>query len=191
MKTALHFLALIPLLSPVTIHAAGVPHSMNKNTSSAQSTYSKPTAEELKKKLTPMQFQCTQNEGTEKPFDNPYWNNKEDGIYVDVVTGEPLFSSKDKYDSGTGWPSFTKPIEQGHILEKSDRKMGVERTELRSKSGDSHLGHVFDDGPADKGGKRFCINSASLKFIPLKNLKSEGYEAFLPLFSDSRSKSQK
>lgn len=144
--------------------------------------YRKPTADELKRKLTPMQYQCTQNEGTERPFDNAYWNHKAEGIYVDVVTGEPLFSSKDKYDSGTGWPSFTKPIEQGHIVEKSDRKLGMERTELRSKSGDSHLGHVFDDGPKDKGGKRFCINSASLRFIPVKDLKAEGYEAFQPLF---------
>lgn len=107
------------------------------------------------------------------------------------MTGEPLFSSKDKYDSGTGWPSFTKPIEQGHVVEKSDRKLGVERTEVKSKSGDSHLGHVFDDGPKDKGGKRFCINSASLRFIPVKDLKAEGYEAFLPLFESKQPSKKK
>lgn len=148
--------------------------------------YKKPSDAELKKKLTPMQYQCTQQAATEKPFDNLYWNNKRDGIYVDIVSGEPLFSSTDKYDSGTGWPSFTKPIEDDVLTTKPDRELFVERTELRSKKADSHLGHVFDDGPKDKGGKRFCINSAALKFIPVEELEAKGYGRFLPLFSKTK-----
>lgn len=148
--------------------------------------YKKPTQDELKKKLTPMQYKCTQEEGTEAPFENAYWNNKADGIYVDVVTGEPLFSSVDKYDSGSGWPSFTKPIESGHTTTKSDKKLGAERTEVRSKSGDSHLGHVFDDGPRDAGGQRFCINSAALNFIPVDKMKEKGYGRFLFPFANKK-----
>jgi len=135
----------------------------------------------LKETLTPMQYKVTQHDGTEAPFDNEYWDNKADGIYVDVVSGEPLFSSKDKYDSGTGWPSFTKPI-RPNIEQKTDYKLGVPRTEVRSKTGDSHLGHVFPDGPQDKGGSRYCINSASLKFIPKDKLEAEGYGEFVGEF---------
>jgi peptide methionine sulfoxide reductase msrA/msrB len=148
-------------------------------------TYKKPDLSELKKNLTPEQYNCTQEEGTEKPFHNAYWNNHEDGIYVDVVSGEPLFSSLDKFDSGTGWPSFTKSIDEGATNEKSDFKLGVKRIELRSKFADSHLGHVFDDGPGPTG-KRFCINSAALKFVPLKEMKEKGYGQYLFPFVDKK-----
>ena len=139
--------------------------------------------EELKKKLTPLQYHVTQSCGTERPFDNEYWNNHAEGIYVDVVSGEALFSSKDKYDSGSGWPSFTKPIKDKNVKTKPDKEGGMERTEVRSQGGDSHLGHVFDDGPKDKGGLRYCINSAALKFIPKEKLKENGYAEYLDLFT--------
>ncbi len=145
-------------------------------------------ARDMNKNLTPLQKYVTQENGTEPAFHNEYWNNKKDGIYVDVVSGEPLFSSHDKYDSGTGWPSFTKPIDDKSIIKKTDYKIGYPRTEVRSKEGDSHLGHVFDDGPNDKGGKRYCINSASLKFVPKENLKKEGYDKFEKDFTDSAPK---
>lgn len=135
---------------------------------------------ELKEKLTPLQFHVTQENGTEPPFRNEFHDFKGTGIYVDIVSGEPLFSSLDKYDSGCGWPSFTKPIT--HIIEKRDRSHGMVRVEVRSKEADSHLGHVFTDGPKDKGGLRYCINSASLRFIPFEKLKEEGYESYLALF---------
>lgn len=144
--------------------------------------YKKPSEDELKKKLSQLQYNVTQKEATERPFSNEYWDNHKDGIYVDVATGEPLFSSKDKFDSGTGWPSFTKPIDKSMVTEKSDFKLFSKRTEVRSKYGDSHLGHVFDDGPKDKGGMRYCINSASLRFIPKENLEKEGYGEYLKLF---------
>lgn len=134
------------------------------------------------KKLTSLQQYVTQHGGTEKPFDNEFWDNHEEGIYVDVVSGEPLFSSTDKFDSGTGWPSFTKPIKSDVLQSTPDHSLGVARTEVRSGTADSHLGHVFDDGPADKGGKRFCINSASLRFVPKDKLAEEGYGEYLSLF---------
>jgi peptide methionine sulfoxide reductase msrA/msrB len=146
--------------------------------------YSKPTDEELKKRLTPQQYQVTQMEGTEPAFRNEYWNNHADGIYVDVVTGEPLFSSLDKYDSGTGWPSFTKPIEGGRVTTQSDDSLLMSRTEVRSQDGGSHLGHVFDDGPGPTG-QRFCMNSAAMRFIPVDRLEAEGYGQYLALFGKS------
>jgi peptide-methionine (R)-S-oxide reductase len=146
----------------------------------------KPDQTELKKSLTPLQYEVTQKEGTERPFQNEYWDNHRDGIYVDVVTGEPLFSSLDKYDSGTGWPSFTKPIDMSNVKTKEDNGLFNSRTEVRSKKGDSHLGHVFDDGPKEAGGKRYCMNSAALKFIPVEKLKESGYGEFASLFEKKR-----
>lgn len=149
--------------------------------------YVKPAASELKKKLTAEQFQVTQQEGTERPYSNAYWNNHEAGIYVDIVSGEPLFSSVDKYDSGTGWPSFSKPLVKENVTTKTDRSMMSERTEVRSKKGDSHLGHVFDDGPGPSG-ERYCMNSASLRFIKAADLEKEGYGEYAHLFLDKAKK---
>jgi methionine-R-sulfoxide reductase len=135
--------------------------------------------------LSPEQYRVTQESGTERPFQNEYWDNKEPGIYVDVVSGEPLFASPDKYDSKSGWPSFTQPIEPENVVEKHDASHGMVRTEVRSTHGDSHLGHIFDDGPSDKGGLRYCINSASLRFIPLAELEKQGYGRYRQLFERS------
>lgn len=150
-------------------------------------SYKKPPHTELESKLTPEQLRVTQHGGTERAFDNAYWDNKEPGIYVDVVSGEPLFSSLDKYDSGSGWPSFTKPIDGGIVSEHKDKSFGMQRTEIRSSKADSHLGHVFDDGPRDKGGLRYCVNSAALRFIPVSQLEAEGYGEYKKLFAKASS----
>ena len=139
--------------------------------------------EELKQRLTPEQFEVTQNEGTERPFTGEYDDFYEDGIYVDVVSGDPLFSSNDKYDAGCGWPSFTKPIETKDVIEKMDTRYGMRRIEVRSKEADSHLGHVFPDGPTEAGGLRYCINSAAMRFVPVEKLEEEGYAEYRKLFA--------
>lgn len=133
--------------------------------------------------LTHLQYEVTQEDGTEPPFRNAYWNNHEAGIYVDVVSGQPLFSSTDKFESGTGWPSFTRPIEESAVTTRTDRKLFMKRTEARSTGADSHLGHVFDDGPRDAGGLRYCMNSAALRFVPVDRLEEEGYGRYSPLFT--------
>lgn len=149
-------------------------------------TYTKPTDDALRTALTPEQFTVTQQCGTEPPFRNAYWDNHEAGLYVDIVSGEPLFASTDKFDSGTGWPSFTKPVAE-NVTEHADNAYGMRRVEVRSKHGDSHLGHVFPDGPRAAGGMRYCINSASLRFIPVADLEKEGYAEYAHLFGGSAS----
>ena len=147
-------------------------------TSTEKKTFQKPSDAELRERLTPAQYQVTQHEGTERAFSGEYWDHEQSGLYVDVVSGEPLFSSRDKYDAGCGWPSFTRPLPRSEIVENTDHKIGYARTEVRSAQADSHLGHVFPDGPQDQGGLRYCINSASLRFVPRERLEAEGYGEF-------------
>jgi methionine-R-sulfoxide reductase len=165
--------------------APGAPAEAPKE-DGAMAGYQKPSDTELKKKLTPEQYQVTQLEGTEPPFHNEYWNEHRPGIYVDVVSGEALFSSLDKFESGTGWPSFTRPLEPSNVTTRTDHKLFMERTEVRSRHAGSHLGHVFDDGPAPTG-LRYCMNSASLRFVPVERLEAEGYGKYLPLFQKAGS----
>jgi methionine-R-sulfoxide reductase len=166
--------------------ATGCAAAQSPTKGARQVTYHKPSDAVLRQTLTPLQYDVTQHEGTEPPFRNEYWNNHEPGIYVDVVSGEPLFSSLDKFDSGTGWPSFTKPLDPENITVKEDRSLFMTRTEVRSVHGDSHLGHLFDDGPPPTG-QRYCMNSASLRFIPVNRLQAEGYGQYLPLFQKQTS----
>jgi len=175
--------------------ALALPLALTTRTASAQDTtkgwnrmHSQNRSDaELRRALTPLQYEVTQHEATEPPFRNEYWDNHRAGIYVDVVSGEPLFSSLDKFESGTGWPSFTKPLEPANVIRKTDRSLFVERIEVRSAGGASHLGHVFDDGPPPTG-LRYCINSAALRFIPVERLKEEGYGQYLALFQGAASK---
>jgi methionine-R-sulfoxide reductase len=155
--------------------------SMSKGDRKVTDTFKKPSEGELKRKLTPLQFDVTQHDATERPFQNEFWDNHEDGIYVDVVSGEALFSSRDKFESGTGWPSFTKPLEPANVKTKTDKSLFMTRVEVRSAHADSHLGHLFDDGPKPTG-MRYCMNSASMRFIPVSKLTAEGYGEYLKLF---------
>ncbi len=156
--------------------------SMDKKLNKDETTMTAKPKEFSTDHLTPLQKKVTLKGGTERAFDNEYWDNKAEGIYVDIINGDPLFSSKDKYDSGTGWPSFTRPISENMIEEHQDRKFGMLRTEVKAKTTDSHLGHVFNDGPQEEGGLRYCLNSASLRFVPKADLEAEGYGEYLKLF---------
>jgi peptide-methionine (R)-S-oxide reductase len=168
----------------------GYAQTQKKEAEKMNPTKPVPSDAELKSQLTKDQYHITRECGTETPFHNAYWDNHEPGIYVDIITGEPLFSSLDKFDSGTGWPSFTKPISPDKVTEKRDSSFGMERTEVRSKASESHLGHVFDDGPAPTG-QRFCVNSTALRFIPVNKLKEEGYSQYLSLFQSPHGEQQK
>ncbi len=169
-------------LMPSAQSAQAPAQSGAKPATNAQRGWQRPSDAELKKKLTPLQFSVTRRDDTETPFRNEYWDNHEHGIYVDIISGEPLFSSLEKYDSGTGWPSFYKPLEPKNVRTTTDYKLGYPRTEVRSKLADSHLGHLFDDGPRPTG-LRYCMNSAAMRFIPVSKLQAEGYGRYLPLFT--------
>ncbi|NDC37768.1 MAG: peptide-methionine (R)-S-oxide reductase [Proteobacteria bacterium] len=171
----------VPLSAEEHKDNKGVNAMKEQNTAKGAECTLPSSDEELRKLLSPEQYYVTKQNGTERPFANPYWDNHREGIYVDVISGRPLFSSRDKFDSGTGWPSFTQPIDGAEVVEKVDKTHGMVRTEVRSKTADSHLGHLFDDGPAPKG-MRYCINSASLKFIPVEELEAKGYGEYRKLF---------